>query len=288
MTRCFFVCDLHGKIPRYEKLFAQIRKEKPDVIFIGGDILPSQMIVQKPYNGVHENFITDFIAPELRKLRNELGNKYPHIYLILGNDDPRREETTVLELDAEGLWYYSHQKFYHHHGFDIFGYAHIPPTPFFLKDWERFDVSHFIDVGCISPLEGYHTTEFDYNEVDFFTIEKELTNLTKRHSDLSRAIFLFHTPPYDTYLDRAGLDGKVVDSVPVDVHVGSIALQRFIQDRQPYLTMHGHIHESARLTGHWQQKIGKTLCLSASHDGKELSLVRFELENPQNTTKELI
>lgn len=40
---------------------------------------------------------------------------------------------------------------------------------------------------------------------------------------------------------------------PMDVHVGSIALRRFIEARQPLLTLHGHVHESARLTGSWHQ-----------------------------------
>ena len=38
---------------------------------------------------------------------------------------------------------------------------------------------------------------------------------------------------------------------------GSIAIERFIEDRQPLLTLHGHVHESARLTGSWQEKIGR-------------------------------
>jgi len=35
--------------------------------------------------------------------------------------------------------------------------------------------------------------------------------------------------------------------------VGSIAVRRFIEERQPLLTLHGHIHESARLTGDWRE-----------------------------------
>jgi len=44
------------------------------------------------------------------------------------------------------------------------------------------------------------------------------------------------------------------------------------------VTLHGHVHESARLTGAWQDRIGRTVCLSAAHDGPELALVRFDLE----------
>ena len=79
-----------------------------------------------------------------------------------------------------------------------------------------------------------------------------------------------------------------MDHVPLDVHVGSIAIRRFIEARQPRLTLHGHVHESARLTGSWQDRIGRTVCLSAAHDGPELALVRFDLDRPEEATRELL
>jgi len=119
------------------------------------------------------------------------------------------------------------------------------------------------------------------------TIQSELEELT-RQDDLERVIFLFHAPPYQTHLDRAALDGRLVDGVPVDTHVGSMAIRRFIQARQPRITLHGHVHESARLTGSWREKIGRTHLFSAAHDGEELALVRFDPENPADATRELI
>jgi len=52
--------------------------------------------------------------------------------------------------------------------------------------------------------------------------------------------------------------------------------------------LHGHIHESARLTGFWKDRIGRTHMFSAAHDGPELALVRFSLENPESATRQLI
>ncbi len=104
---------------------------------------------------------------------------------------------------------------------------------------------------------------------------------------MSSAIMLFHTPPYKTVLDRAALDGRMVDYAPLDVHVGSIAIGRFIERRQPRVTLHGHVHESARLTGEWRQQIGQTHAYSAAHDGPELALVRFDPERPAEATREL-
>jgi Icc-related predicted phosphoesterase len=80
----------------------------------------------------------------------------------------------------------------------------------------------------------------------------------------------------------------MVDHAPLDVHVGSIAVRRFIEERQPLLALHGHVHESSRLTGSWKDRIGRTVCLSAAHDGPELAVVRFDPTRPEAATRELV
>jgi Icc-related predicted phosphoesterase len=69
--------------------------------------------------------------------------------------------------------------------------------------------------------------------------------------------------------------------------VGSIAVKRFIEARQPLLTLHGHVHESARLTGSWRDRIGRTHMFSAAHDGPELALVRFDLDDLDSAERQL-
>jgi Icc-related predicted phosphoesterase len=80
----------------------------------------------------------------------------------------------------------------------------------------------------------------------------------------------------------------MVDHAPVDVHVGSIAIRRFIEVRQPLVTLHGHIHESVRLTGSFSEKIGATTMLGGAHDSAELAVVRFDPADPSLATRELI
>ena len=131
------------------------------------------------------------------------------------------------------------------------------------------------------------SVEVSAHEARYSTIKEDLENLAGS-GDLERAVFLFHTPPHETTLDRAALDGKSVDYVPLDLHVGSIAVQRFIQDRQPRITLHGHIHESPRLTGSWNDRMGRTHLFSAAHDGPELALIRFDLASPEQATRTLV
>jgi hypothetical protein len=171
--------------------------------------------------------------------------------------------------------------------FTVYGYSYVPPTPFLLKDWERYDVSRYVDPGCVSPEEGKYTVPVSERARRYCTIKEDLDTLAGE-DDLRDAVFLFHAPPYETNLDRAALDDKMIDNVPLDVHVGSIAIRRFIAERQPLLTLHGHIHESTRLTNLWKDRIGRTFVFSAAHDGPELALVRFELEHLGSATRELL
>lgn len=282
MPLCFFATDLHGHTDRFEKLFAEIRKDKPAMLFLGGDLLPHGFGIKSGF----EDFFHDFLLKEFRALMHEMKKDYPKVFLILGNDDPRINENDFILAANSGVWEYMHEKKIQFSGLDVYGYAYVPPTPFRLKDWERYDVSRYADPGCMHPLEGGFSIEPE-GDIEYQTIQGDLEKLSG-DDDLSRSVFLFHSPPYETHLDRAALDGKMIDHVPLDVHVGSIAIRRFIEDRQPLLSLHGHIHESSRITGHWKEKLGDTLMINAAWGGPELSLVRFDPNKPEEAERQLL
>jgi Icc-related predicted phosphoesterase len=282
-----FVSDLHGKIDRYRKLFAAIEQETPRAVLLGGDLLPHGLSRQWADTGGRDDFLSGFLVPEVERLRRRLGPRMPRLLLILGNDDDRAWEAAILDAATRGLWEYVHDRRVDLDGVPVYGYACIPPSPFQLKDWERYDISRYVDPGAISPEEGVRTVPVSPDQARDRTIARDLADLTA-DDDLSRAILLLHAPPYRSALDRAALDGQMVDHVPLDVHIGSIAVERLIKDRQPAVTLHGHVHESARLTGTWRDTIGRTHCLSAAHDGPELALVRLDPARPEDATRELL
>jgi Icc-related predicted phosphoesterase len=286
MNRCFFVSDLHGRTDRYRKLFSAVSAEIPQAVFLGGDLLPSALLSLSG-RAEYEDFVRDFILKELDGLRKGMGDSYPRVFAIMGNDDPRALEPSMLAGEKAGAWEYIHMKKASLGAYSVYGYSCVPPTPFLLKDWERYDVSRFVDPGSVSPEEGRHSVPVDPGEIRNSTIKDDLDRLAG-DDELSNAVFLFHAPPYHTALDRAALDGRTVDRVPLDVHVGSIAVGRFIEDRQPFLTLHGHVHESPALTGAWRERMGRTLAFSAAHDGPELALVRFTLDDPESASRELV
>ena len=279
--RCVFVSDLHGRDDRYRKLKDLVVAETPDVVLLGGDLLPFER--HRPAT----RFIHDVLRPACATIRDRSAQPPPRVLLILGNDDPRIREQELIDDEKDNLWTYLHGRSVKISGTVFSGYSCVPPTPFGLKDWERYDVSRYVDPGCVSPEEGQRTIPVSADEVRDRTIHEDLVRMSNG-LDMARSVFLFHSPPYGSLLDRAALDGKSVDHAALDVHVGSVAMVRFIIEQQPLLTLHGHIHESPRLTGSWRQRMGRTHCFSAAHDGPELAVVRFDLEDLDGATRELI
>jgi len=280
-TNCFFVSDLHGKLDRYEKLFEQIRKEKPEIVFFGGDLYPSFKLLLNS----KIDFFEDIFVKYFEDLYSDMGDDYPEFFIILGNDDPKSEEVRFQDKKFNKLWNYIHNRKNNFKGYEIYGYANIPPSPFIYKDWELYDVSRYVDPGSIHPTEGKRSVD-PQRDIEYATIKKDLEKL---FSDINpnKTIVLFHSPPFKSNLDRADLEGKYIDHVPMDVHVGSIAIKEFIENKQPLLTMHGHIHESSRLTGSWKQITGKTHSFNAAIDTNQLSIITFDIKMIKNAQQEI-
>jgi len=277
--RCLFASDLHGRPERFRKLFRRLAAAPPAVLLLGGDLLP----LGDP------GFLERVLARGVRQLRRGLGPRYPLVLLIAGNDDPRSVEPVLQVREREGLWYFLHERRLEVGENLFYGYSCIPPSPFLLKDWERYDVSRHVDVGCVPPEEGWRSLPAGPGgpRGQARTIREELEALAGGQ-DLSRAVFLFHAPPYGGPLDQVPAGGRSVDRAPVDGHVGSIAVRRFIEERRPLLTLHGHADESSRLSGSWRERIGGCHCCSAAWDGPELALVSFELERLEQAERLLL
>jgi Icc-related predicted phosphoesterase len=75
-----------------------------------------------------------------------------------------------------------------------------------------------------------------------------------------RTIFSFHCPPYNSGLDEAPdltEDMKLKDAGRATKPVGSTAVRQAIEDFEPALSLHGHIHECKA-----SARIGRTLCIN--------------------------
>lgn len=276
---CLFVTDLHGRENRYEALFRIVREVEPRALFLGGDLFPHG------FDPVYSEFFQKIFLRGFREINERLSLR---VFAILGNDDTRQPEPFLQEMEVDGLLtYLNGDRLVQWEGWTILGYPFVPPTPFRVKDWERYDVSRFVDPGCLSPEEGVYTFDVDLRAVRLQTIWKDLRRLGGK-IDPGKTIGLFHSPPYKTNLDRAALDGKQIDFAPLDVHIGSVAIRRFIEKFQPALTFHGHVHESTRLTGEWRENLGNTTMMNGAHDGLELAVIGFDPDFPERAERFLV
>ena len=282
MPFLFFASDLHGSASRYAALEEAILRAGPAGVLLGGDLLPPFGLADP------EEFVEEGLGGLFRRLKARMGQRYPQVALVLGNDDARLAEGALLCLEEEeGLWRYAHRRRVEVAGWPVFGYGCVPPTPFQLKDFERFDVSRYVDPGCFAPEEGFRTVEVPLLELRFGTIMADLEELVGEQ-DLREAILLMHCPPYRTGLDRADLEGRKVDHAPLEVHLGSLAIRRLVEARQPRIGLFGHVHEAARITGSWREKLGATHLFTAAHDGPELALIRLDPEDPGSAERLLM
>ncbi|HLA87491.1 MAG TPA: hypothetical protein VJL10_05690, partial [Anaerolineales bacterium] len=99
-----------------------------------------------------------------------------------------------------------------------------------------------------------------HREEDEDQLKVRYEAMTSRLKDQHNAIFNIHVPPYKSNLDEAAeLDENLRPKMAGQAlkPVGSTALRESIEEVQPLLGLHGHIHE-----GRGVSRIGKTLCIN--------------------------
>ena len=274
------VSDLHGNEVKYRKLCGYIREKLPDAVFIAGDVLPNYYVDEPG------EFIRDTLYPQFNGLKYELEEKYPAVFLINGNDDVAASVDFFRVLESDGLVTLINNSVVNFNGYTAAGYPFVPPTPFLLKDWEKYDISRYLPRGCVSPEEGFRTVEVAPNITKYSTIKDDLSKMGLQITDFRKTIMLFHAPPYETNLDK--IAGKDINGYNEIRSIGSIAIRKFIEKYQPLITLHGHLHESTDITGKWFDKIGECHCFNSAHSGGELAVIKFDTTEPEKAERILI
>jgi Icc-related predicted phosphoesterase len=126
-----------------------------------------------------------------------------------------------------------------------------------------------VRVGGHEMLSSSYANPTPWNsprELDEDALYDRLRALADQLEEPSRAIFNLHVPPYDSRLDsapelRGDLTPRYAGGAPVIVPVGSRAVRRLIEEVQPLLALHGHIHESKGET-----LIGRTLAVNSGSE----------------------
>jgi Icc-related predicted phosphoesterase len=103
-------------------------------------------------------------------------------------------------------------------------------------------------------------------ELDEDEIYARLRRLVEQLERPERAVLNIHVPPWESSLDTAF---EVDDELryvtkggrPHEVPTGSRAVRQIIEETQPLLSLHGHIHESKGVT-----RIGRTVAINPGSD----------------------
>lgn len=248
MFRLLYVTDLHGWTDGYEQISVIAQAEEITTIINGGDMLPhAQDLIF-----TQRRFINEYFCSYFERL-DASGISY---YGMLGNDDCQAVLPDWQELvrtyprlyDLTEGWIPLADRLV------ICGCNYIPDPPFRLKDWCVLDTRDSVRPSqhpgpIISRCNRFELV----NDIDKFfkarpTLEDILNGIAERTACFERAVFVCHAPPQGTGLGHIGTDADV----------GSAAVRAWIERYQPLLTLHGHIHESCRITGTDTVEIGRT------------------------------
>ena len=242
--KIIYTSDLHGHRELYKLLLNKAESENTRAIVIGGDLCPMRGSSFQEKIEHQKFFLGEFLIPLFKEFKGK--NRKNELYLIMGNDDFRVNLNILEDADKNGVLKSKHKKsLMLDNGYCIAGYSFVNPTPFRLKDWEKPDLEGE------KPPQQLFNEEIRTMEAEQGTIQQDLEELRKL-SNPKKTIYVVHAPPYNSKLDMVGSG----------IHVGSKAVRNFIEKEQPRMTLHGHIHESPKMSGSWMDKIGKAVCIN--------------------------
>jgi uncharacterized protein len=282
--KLLYTSDLHGEISLYQDLSALANSSSAEIIALGGDLLPS-FPPSKRYEDMIPNqklFVNQFLIPFFQKILETTSVR--QIFLIPGNWDVGYPY--LFREPIEGIIDLNQKNYRLKNGYELIGFPFVPPTPFRPKDYEKMD-----DPEAPWPPQKNPSYVRSSHQTDQLTAVDPFVYLRGRETirdDLSRfpkplyqkkAIYIMHSPPFGTKLDFIQ-GGK---------SAGSRSIKLFIEENQPLLTLHGHIHESPELSGAYFDRIGHTICINpgqsawSGRDLLKLHAITFEMENVEKT-----
>ena len=292
--RCYMCSDLHAANRTYRKLLNAIKMNvyEAQVVLIAGDLTGKAIVpLIAQGNGryaaafLDQDYLVETEA-ERQKLENSISDigYYPYI--------TNQEEVDALRTDKARMNALFRQKMIERVGeWVALAEERIGKSgvQFYMMpgnddDWgvdEMIARSNYVvnPVGKIVQLNEHHEMiSFDYanptpwhtprewSEEDYYERVKAGASGLK---NVRNALFMIHVPPYDSGLDTAPeldktMRPKVTMGDVLRIPVGSTGVRKVIQELQPLVTVHGHVHEAGG-----QSKIGRTTCFNAGSEANQ-------------------
>ncbi|HRW55900.1 MAG TPA: metallophosphoesterase [Phycisphaerae bacterium] len=266
--KLLFTSDLHGNSSHYERLRAVVEQEKPNVIVLGGDLLPDDSALDAKRLGKGQpEFIRNQFKTIVTDLRQLSG--CDEVLVIFGNHDWGSSVAAMGELAGEGLLrVLTPSDPVNVGGVNFLGYSCTPPTPWFVKDFERLDRP-----GDEPPLMGGARWRISrITQLGAETLFENIPTIQEELADVSAPsspwVFVVHAPPFGSKLDQS-YQGE---------SWGSRSVRSALERLQPMLSLHGHIHESPEVSGDFKDTLGATTAVNPGQSGKFLCYAVVEID----------
>jgi Icc-related predicted phosphoesterase len=288
LTRLFYAGDVHGSRVCWKKFVNAAAHYPADVLVMGGDLTGKALvpIVREGDGSYRAEVIGELrvarTAEELDQLQQaiSMNGMYPLIVdreeaQLLAEDGAHREE--VFEqalLDELRLWVELADERLAGTG----AKAYVIPgndDPWTVDEVLAAGRSVVACDERVERIGPHELVSFGYSnrtpwqtprELDEEEIYGRLKRLADQLEGPQRAIFNVHVPPRDSSLDTAFEVDEELRYVmrggrPREVATGSSAVRQIIEETQPLLSLHGHIHESKGVT-----TIGRTVAINPGSD----------------------
>jgi len=260
--------DLHHKVWKWKSLSKACAKEKPEIVLVAGDLFCNDAGIQGQYRHL----------PTVKKYCEKIKDLGAEVILTLGNDDNTNLLDEMVEEDGK-LWHFLHNSIKKVKGYEFVGMPYVCDHPFGYKQFVRAESEDDLGIEILlKPFtkrvmmgkDGFEDIDDFYKHLESLpTLEEELNTLKDQCNDLKKSIWLIHNPPTGCRLDVTSQYQAV----------GSEAVTNFIQEQQPLVTVHGHIHESPLYGKKWYTQIGDTLAIQAGQLYSDLFYCTFEIED---------
>ena len=268
--KILFVTDLHGSEYSFRKLLTALKLWEPDVYVAGGDVAGKGLLpvlvnsgrARIRWMGEEHDVDMDQLADYEEKAM-QLGY-YPYRAeedeLQVMEEDPKRSEEVFEQLMVERWSDWLERLEARCAELAIPAYVIAGnDDPWALdeitnkeREWVKGANGKVLplldDWTLLSCGLANQTPWHCPRDVSEEHLASELENLSAQVDDFTSVIANIHVPPYGSSLDIAPeLDTSVSPPRALagsTVPVGSTAVTDFISERQPLLSLHGHIHES--------------------------------------------
>jgi uncharacterized protein len=288
-TRLFFATDVHGSEQCFRKWLNAAAAYRADALVLGGDVT-GKVIVPIVGNGSgtwhaeihHERVLVDSeqSLAELRKQIRMMG-RYDLVVTAAQErtlaQDPDAVPAAFARVTRESLarWADLAEERLGAAGVPAFMMLGNDDDPELAEVLREATYVQYAEDGICELPAGWQMLSFGPSTPTPWHTPRELTeeeiadslrDLAAKVEDPSRTVFNIHCPPVDTHLDQAPkLDAElrpVVDASGIrTTSAGSTAVRELIQDLQPVVGLHGHVHESPGAS-----KLGHTVCINPGSD----------------------